>query len=157
MSEITPYGDDEMSEHGLRIRCKDLRGRIQELEAQLKRSEEHTFAMEEEFESKCAAMREALEMLPRPEFADGSYETLMLNRAAAALATDAGKAMLERHQQERGARSDAFDDMEQQMFATKERAEKAERERDDAMAACQQKHGVHYSWVTAAIKTGGGT
>ena len=32
------------------------------------------------------------------------------------------------------------------------RAMKAERERDDAMAACQQKHGVHYSWVNEATK-----
>ena len=32
MSEISPYDDEELNEHGLRLRCRDLRARVAELE-----------------------------------------------------------------------------------------------------------------------------
>lgn len=98
---------------------------------------------EQELEAQCAAMREALELDGQLEGFDcphdaehrcrcGEIEKDLWARYHAArdraLAIDAGKALLER-------------------------LGKAERERDEAAAACQQKHGVHHSWVNAATQS----
>lgn len=44
MSEIAPYDDDELNEHGLRLRCRDLRAevaRLRESEVRMRAAMEH--------------------------------------------------------------------------------------------------------------------
>jgi len=80
MSEIAPYDDDELSEHGLRLRCKELRVENQRLRDEFKRLESRLDLDQMRVDAVCYYRNLAIILGAKPEQMRNSWDRSLCER-----------------------------------------------------------------------------